>query len=304
MVREIMDAGAARHGAHVRAGRDDRSSWRTCPSRDGPRRRSPRSRRSGARLHYATMTPWPTWRSSARSSNRSASSGPGTPPVTPPDAALDRPVASTTAALDRKFRAIIRSTRARSSYIVDAVGDEGFRRFMAKEGFRAGGDEGAVMVEDRPGALPRSRLGSRGGPRVHGWRRRHLPRADDKAPRSAGGWAGDRDEVRDAVSIPVPDDPMAEDELFDTSARSPSTGRCTRASAVLGLHLGRRDGPRCGGGSAGSGLNMNAGGWRRPRPRPRSSCICAAGSRRRCSGSPEPRAESSPPAAPWRTSSR
>ena len=45
MVREIMDAGAAGHGAHVRAGRDDRSSGAHVRLAMGHGVRSPRSRR-------------------------------------------------------------------------------------------------------------------------------------------------------------------------------------------------------------------------------------------------------------------
>ena len=112
-------------------------------------------------------------------------------------------------------------------------------------------------------------------------------------------------EVRDAVVIPVPDDPMPEDELleylskitFDYSgylghprfyAYISGAGTVPGAAADL-LASGST-------GTQGDGVS-------RPR-RPRSSWDSLAGSHRTCSGCPRPRAERSRPEVRWRTSSR
>jgi LmbE family N-acetylglucosaminyl deacetylase len=88
---------------------------------------------TGARLHYATMTPAyvEEFREVFEPLNIFR---PGTPPVTPPqelsiDLALDE------AALDRKFEAI-NEHRSQIGYILDAIGADTFRREMANEWFR------------------------------------------------------------------------------------------------------------------------------------------------------------------------
>jgi LmbE family N-acetylglucosaminyl deacetylase len=88
---------------------------------------------SGARLHYATMTP--AYVEEFRAIFEPLEMfRPGTPPVTPPDE-LSIDLALDDEALDRKFGAI-QEHESQIGYIVDAIGADVFRREMANEWFR------------------------------------------------------------------------------------------------------------------------------------------------------------------------
>ena len=137
MVREIMEQvqpdtvltfgpdGMTGHQAHMSVSR-----WATDAFTDvAP---------SGARLHYATMTP--AYVEEFREIFEPLGIfRPGTPPVTPPEQ-LSIDLSLDEAALDRKFRAISEH-ESQIGYIVDAVGADVFRREMANEWFRLAAEQ-------------------------------------------------------------------------------------------------------------------------------------------------------------------
>ena len=137
MVREIMEQvqpdtiltfgpdGMTGHHAHMSVSR-----WAT----DAFTKVAP----SGARLHYATMTP--AYVEEFREIFEPLGIfRPGTPPVTPPEQ-LSIDLSLDEAALDRKFRAISEH-ESQIGYIVDAVGADVFRREMANEWFRLAAEQ-------------------------------------------------------------------------------------------------------------------------------------------------------------------
>ena len=131
-------AGAARHGAHVRARRDDRPSAHMSVSRwaDGRVRRCRAVGRTPALRHDD-----PRLRGGVPRDLRTARHLPtGNAAGHATRAALDRPVPRGEAALDRKFRAISEH-ESQIGYIVDAVGADVFRREMANEWFRLAAEQ-------------------------------------------------------------------------------------------------------------------------------------------------------------------
>jgi LmbE family N-acetylglucosaminyl deacetylase len=87
----------------------------------------------GSRLHYATMTP--TYVEEFREIFEPLNMfRPGTPPVTPPEE-LSIDLALDDVALARKWKAITEH-ESQIGYIVDALGEDVFRREMANEWFR------------------------------------------------------------------------------------------------------------------------------------------------------------------------
>jgi LmbE family N-acetylglucosaminyl deacetylase len=100
---------------------------------------------SGARLHYATMTP--AYVEEFREIFEPLEIfRPGTPPVTAPgDLSID--LALDEEALDRKFRAISEH-QSQIGYIVEAIGADVFRRQMANEWFRPAAEKAAEPVAE------------------------------------------------------------------------------------------------------------------------------------------------------------